>query len=214
MSQGARETHQKRSRETRDKLLSALEKLLREKDFADIGVGEIAALAGVSPASVYRRFDKKQGFIPVLFELYLERLSDWAGNPEAQVNLEGCDLRTALAQVANGAWRQLQQQSHLMRAIFLHGRAHLALLGEKGDEYEDMMLQAMRSVLELYKKDIKRTDLDKAARMLAYYLNNIFLERGLFKGQTGTWTDTLPDAQFVREAADFAYGYLMTEEPG
>lgn len=213
MSQGARKAHQKRSRETRDKLLNALEKLLRKKDFAEIGVAEIASTAGVSPASVYRRFDKKQGFIAVLFDLYLARLKAWVSTPEAQLNLEGCDLRAALHKIAQGGWLQLKQQDHIMRAIFLHGRQHLDLLGKDGDVFEAALLDAMRAIIALYEKDVVREDHDKAARMLAYYFNNIFLERGLFAKQTSAWTDEIPDADFVREVSEFAFAYLTTPGP-
>lgn len=212
MSQGAKKAHQNRSRKTRDKLLQALEKLLRTKDFADIGVSEIAQAAGVSPASVYRRFDKKQGFIPVLFDLYLQRLNDWTKTSDAQLNIEGCTLREALALLLQVGWKQMQQQEHIMRAIYLHGRNHLALMGERGDLYENAVLDAMRAIIALYKSDIARSDDEKTARMLAYYLNNILLERGLFKNQTGAWTENISDADFILETADFAYGYLMTPD--
>lgn len=213
MSQGARKTHQNRSRKTRDKLLNALEKLLTQKDFADIGVAEIARIAGVSPASIYRRFDKKDGFITVLFDLYLERLNDWVSTPEAQLNLEGKSLREATHMVAAGAWRQLQQQSHLLKAIYLHGRRHLDLLGDRGDLFEAGMLMAMQGIIGLYKDEVKRTDHDKAARMLAYYFNNIFIERGLFKKQTATWADPLSDEDFIAEIGEFAFAYLTTADP-
>ncbi len=208
MSQGVRETHQRRSRQTRDKLLNALEKLLREKDFAEIGVAEIAKEAGVSPASIYRRFDKKDGFIAVLFDLYLERLNDWVSSPEAQLDLHGCNLKQALHKVVAGAWKQLQQQTHLLKAIYLHGRKHLDLMGEKGDLFEAGMLMAMQGIIALYADTVKRPDHDKAARMLAYYFNNILIERGLFKKQTSTWADPLSDEEFIGEIAEFAYAYL------
>ncbi len=208
MSQGAKKTHQSRSKQTRDSLLKALEKLLETKDFADISVAEIAATAGVSPASVYRRFDKKQGFIPVLIDLYLERLREWSASPGARADIEKCTLRQALHRIAGAGWRQLQQQNHLMRAIYLHGRSHLDLLGTEGDQFESALLVAMQAIIALYAAEITHNDKDKAAAMLAYYFNNIFIERGLFKKQTGAWTENLSDQDFVEEVADFAYGYL------
>jgi len=211
MSQGAKKTHQGRSRKTRDKLLNALEKLLVDNDFADISINQIAAEAGVSPASVYRRFDKKQGFIPVLFDLYVERLSEWAASPDAQMDIEGCSLREALQKLAQTAWRQLEQQTHILRAIYLHGRDHLALLGERGNQFETAMLNAMTMIITLYSDDIEKTDHDRAARMLAYYFNNIFLERGLFSEQSADWAKEISDNDFANEAADFAYGYLRVK---
>lgn len=208
MSQGARKVHQKRSRKTRDKLLNALEKLLKEKDFAEIGVGEIAKKAGVSPATIYRRFDKKEGFIPVLFDLYLERLNEWITSPDAQMDLEDADLRSAMYQVAKVAWAQLQQQTHILRAIYLHGRNHLDLMGTQGDHFEAAMLGATKAIVEYYAHEVTHKDRETAARMLAYYFNTILLERGLFRKQSVSWTDDIPDDDFIREIAEFAYSYL------
>ncbi len=212
MSQGAKKTHQGRSRKTRDKLLNALENLLVDNDFADISVNQIASEAGVSPASVYRRFDKKQGFIPVLFELYLERLNQWVKSPEAQLDIEGCSLREALKRLARTTWRQMEQQTHILRAIHLHGRNHLALMGTSADQFEAAMLSAMTMIIALYDDEIEKTDHDKAARMLAYYFNNILLERGLFKEQSAEWAKEIPDTDFTDEVADFAYGYLQVKD--
>ena len=208
MSQGAREVHQQRSRKTRDKLLNALEELLKEKDFAEIGVGEIAQKAGVSPATIYRRFDKKEGFIPVLFDLYLDRLNDWITSPDAQMNLEGADLRSAMYQISKVAWAQLQQQTHILRAIYLHGRNHLDLMGAQGDHFEAAMLGATKAIVEHYAHEITHKNLGTAARMLAYYFNTILLERGLFRKQSGSWTDDIADEDFIQEIANFAYSYL------
>lgn len=208
MSQAAKKVHQSRSAKTRDKLLNALEELLKEKDFADIGVAEIAAKAGVSPASIYRRFDKKQGFIAVLFDLYLQRMQEWVSSPGAQLDIEGLSLREALRQIARQAWRQLAEQAHIMRAILLHGRQHLSLMGDEGDSYEAAMLGGMQAIIAFYANDVKREDHDKAARMLAYYFNTILIERGLYPEQTTEWTQAIPDEAFLDEIADFAFGYL------
>ena len=211
MSQGARVVHQTRSRKTRDKLLIALEKLLKEKDFADIGVSEIAGLAGVSPATIYRRFNKKEGFIPVLFDLYVERLNDWMTSPQAQINLEEAGLRAAMHQIAKVAWAQLQEQAHILRAIYLHGRNHLDLLSAQGDHFEAAMLQATKAIIAHYQSEVAHADHDTAARMLAYYFNTILIERGLFRKKSGSWTDDLSDEIFVSQVGEFAFSYLTVD---
>jgi len=211
VSQGARKTHQKRSQQTRDKLLNALENLLREKDFADISVAEIATCAGVSAASIYRRFDKKEGFIPVLFDLYLKRLEEWGTSAEAQLQIQGRGLRETLRHIVQTGWRQMEQQAHIMRAVHLHGRGHLDLMGEKITTFEDAMLMGMHAVVSIFATEIKRADADKTARMLAYYFNNILIEKGLFGDKGAVFGIKFDDDTFTKEIADFAYGYLTTE---
>ena len=63
---GAKPALQTRSQQTRDKLVAALERLLRDKAFENISVAEIAREAGVSVGAVYTRFENKDAFIPVL----------------------------------------------------------------------------------------------------------------------------------------------------
>ena len=212
MSQGARKTHQSRSRATRDKLVHALEALLAEKDFAEIGVSEIAAKAGVSSASIYRRFDKKNGFIPVLFDLYLDRLAEWSARPEAQLHVEGLSLRSALKTLAKTAWRQIEDHAHIMRAVFLHGRRHPEMLAERTKAFEASTLCGMQQLVRLYDKEINRSDADKTARMLAYYFNSILIEKGLFGDEAADFGSTLTGEDFAVEIAEFAYGYLITPE--
>ena len=209
MSQGAKKTHQKRSRQTRDKLLNALENLLQKQDFAEISVAQIAATAGVSPASIYRRFDGKNGFIPVLFDLYLQRLEEWGQSAEARLELEDdCPLREALYRITLTGWHQIRSQAHIMRAVHLHGRNHLSLMNGKDSALEEATLDAMRMLIKMFASEIKRTDKDKTARMLAYYLNSIMIEKGLFGDKGAVFGIRLNDEIFAREIADFAYGYL------
>ncbi|UTW56223.1 TetR/AcrR family transcriptional regulator [Kordiimonas sp. SCSIO 12610] len=207
-SQGARKTHQRRSEQTRDALLTALEALLHEKDFDDISVNEIAARAGVSPASIYRRFDKKEGFIPVLLELYLKRLNEWAASPEASLDLEGVPLREALKMIARSNWWQLTSQAHIMRAIHIYGRKHAQRVEHEFKGMEDAMLASMKAIITLYAHEVTQQDHGKAAGMLAYYLNNIYIERGLFRDDSPDWELDLSDEEFCDQIADFAYGYL------
>ena len=68
MTRGAKPVAQKRSAETRDRILQALERLLREQDFDQLSVSEIASEAGVSVGTVYRRFENKEAFLPQLVE--------------------------------------------------------------------------------------------------------------------------------------------------
>ncbi|WP_262693406.1 TetR/AcrR family transcriptional regulator [Kordiimonas aquimaris] len=208
MSQAAKPAHQFRSRKTRDKLLNALENLLHKHDFGDIGVSDIAKEAGVSPASIYRRFDSKDGFIPVLFELYLARLSDVTQSDGAQLDIEGLDLRTVLVALAKVGITQIKSQAHILRAIMLHGLRRAGLIEEYTEQYVEMTLHSMQGILAHFQADIHRKDIDTAARMLAYYFNNILITRIIYAGYTPDFGLVLSDDEFAEEIADFAYGYL------
>lgn len=62
---------QDRSRRSLERMLSATETLLEERDFSRITVAEIAAKAGVTPGLIYSRFRRKDDLLPLLLKRYL-----------------------------------------------------------------------------------------------------------------------------------------------
>src|SRR3954465_4640291 len=64
---------QERSRLTAARLLEAAEVVLEKRGLKGASVPEIARRAGVSPASVYRRFVDKDGLLREVFERFFER---------------------------------------------------------------------------------------------------------------------------------------------
>src|SRR3954469_22007382 len=65
--------HQERSRETASRLLEAAENVLEKRGLKGASVPAIARRAGVSPASIYRRFVDKDGLLREVFERFFER---------------------------------------------------------------------------------------------------------------------------------------------
>ncbi|HKP92951.1 MAG TPA: helix-turn-helix domain-containing protein, partial [Chthoniobacterales bacterium] len=65
--------HQTRSKETAARLLEAAEHVLEKRGLEGASVPEIARRAGVSPASIYRRFVDKDGLLREVFERFFER---------------------------------------------------------------------------------------------------------------------------------------------
>jgi AcrR family transcriptional regulator len=105
MKQGSKPAVQRRSRQTRDRIVDAMDRLLLDHDFRDINVTELAAEAQVSPGAIYRRFEG--GLLPVLFELYRVTLQRRAEAPEADLDLAAAGgLRPALRQFARTVWAE------------------------------------------------------------------------------------------------------------
>ncbi len=213
MSQGAKPALQKRSQKTRDKLLNSLENLLKKKSFEEISISEIAKGAKVSPASIYRRFENKEAFIPVLFEIYLKRIEDWSKSPEARVNIQDISgLKEVLKAASLIAWTQLTKQAHLMKAIYIYAHLRPGLMGPEWKGWEEKSLMSFRAIIEHYKDEVKRQDLEKAGSMVALFFNIIFIDYGLFGAKGPKWGLELSGEQFANEVADMAYGYLVTPE--
>jgi len=98
---GVKPTSQARSRATRDKIVAAFEQLLRTKSFENISVAELAQHAGVSVGAVYRRFENKDSLIPVIFELYQDRLMEWVASEGRIEAADDATLRDVLRIIVN-----------------------------------------------------------------------------------------------------------------
>lgn len=89
----------------REAILAAALKLLRERGIARVTSREVAALAGVSEASVFYHYKDRAGLLRAVFEQGLEPLQALAGGGA----LSGADLHDALTRFAGTLDRFLDQ---------------------------------------------------------------------------------------------------------
>lgn len=204
---------QARSKATRDRLLAALESLLKKRPYGEITVAMIAEEAGVSPGSVYRRFDRKHGLIPALLELYTANLTEWAAAGGGQVDIGAePDLRAALRAAAFAAITQIRAQAHIMRAVYVEARSRRLAFDDAIVEMERALLSGCAALITAFPQEVKRRDRERAAKMTAYFFNSFFVERALFSGHGAALVDDVSLDDMAKEAADFVYGYLTTPE--
>ena len=207
--QGVKPASQTRSKKTRDALVAALERLLRQKPFEEITIAEIAGEASLSVGAVYGRFENKDAFIPVIFDLYKDRLAAFSASPEAQYQPgEGTGLRIALRDITALAWRFLEREAHLTRATHLYARLRPDLIGEEWDEMLEAGVASYRSVVEHFSDEITQTDHDEAARMLAYMMSVLPAERALYPTEGAAMALKMADPRFTEAIADAMFGYL------
>jgi AcrR family transcriptional regulator len=204
---------QARSRQTRDRLVQALESLLRRKDFDEITISDLAGEAGVAVGTVYRRFENKQALIPLLFELWESRNQTHLASARlTRQEAETADLRSLLRAQFRTAHRFASEQAHILRAIHLHGRLSPGLISDDWKRLWDTALQGMRQFLDIAAHRIARRDLDRAARMIVYQANTALVEKLIF-GDSGAGHVMKTDGDaFADEMADLIFGYLQTPE--
>ncbi|MCH8491046.1 MAG: TetR/AcrR family transcriptional regulator [Oceanicaulis sp.] len=200
---------QPRAKATRDKLVAAFEALLRDKPFEQISVAEIAEMAGVSVGAVYRRFDNKDAFIPVIFDLYRERAEAFAASPEGRFT-PGPDsgLRRTLTRIAELTWTFLDREGHLVRAAHLQARLRPDLIGEEWDVLMEAGVASARTLVDLYAGEVARPDPDEAARVLFYLQNTLMIEYALYREEGLGAALRLSGRAFAAAMADAMYGYL------
>lgn len=211
--QGEKIALQARAHETRDKLVTSLEVLLKENAFEDISVAAIAKQAGVSVGAVYRRFENKDALIPIVLDVYKARVEAFALVPESrfQPDLEA-GLFAALLKMSQLAWQFLEQDGHLLRAAFIYARTRPHLIGADWDDFLEESATGYRQLLTLFADEVERPNLDEAARMTLYLLNTGIAEYGLYPKQGPGSVLRVSSDQFTEGIARAIYGYLTTAE--
>ncbi|MEJ1968132.1 MAG: TetR/AcrR family transcriptional regulator [Rhizomicrobium sp.] len=118
---GVLPANQARSRDARDRLLAAGEKVFARLGYDAAHVGDIAQAAGCSVGSFYRRFRDKEAFFRALHHRFTERNLDQGGRffalPQWQDEPTSAMLRTLIESTAHimkrnqGFFRALFQRS-------------------------------------------------------------------------------------------------------
>ena len=213
-SQGARPVVQQRARENRDKIVKAFGELLKEKPFERISVAEIAKRAGVAVGTLYRRFENKDALIPVVFELYQKRLEEWVAGEGRIEPPSDATLHDVLRMIVERGWVFLKREAHILRAAHLFARLKPETVGDEDlwRAWEEAAYEAFPPLLRAFPDEVKRGDINTAAKMMTYFMNAFFLEKGLYPEESPAAGLKLSDKAFLSEAADILYGYLTTPE--
>jgi len=179
-SEGVREAKQARSRKTRDKLIAAMDSLLKEKSFDEIGVAEIARRAGCAVGSVYRRFENKDAFIPVLIELTAQRMGQRMREMgPLRLHRDG-SLEADLKEVARRAWTILEAEAHLLRLAHQQSRLENPVCDSAVPAMMDGVRQAIEASLRQRAPEHGESERATAARWAAYLLVTPMMEKALY----------------------------------
>ena len=209
MTTGELPAYQGRSRASRDKIVAALDDLLREKPFEQLTVAELAKKAGVAVGTVYQRFKNKEALLPVVFQIYLKRLDEWRSGP-ARIEIEDDDdLRTALRKVFRQAWKIIRKEAHLLRTVHLQTRLKPEIAeNTQWKTFEKASAASIRAIVEYFEKEVRRENIDRAIDFTTYYFNSIMIEKGLYPEEPPAIFFKQKGTAFADECADMLYGYL------
>ncbi len=203
---------QSRAIRTRGKLISALERLLRQHEFETISVQDIAKEAGVAVGSVYSHFKDKNAFLEALLTYWREQveaqlLAAETQDTEAAFQSLG-SLKAALREAVKAVYNQTRDSGHILRAVHTYTRLH----PEAGDDdWQALVVRSfapIESLFEVFADEITVKDLDRGVRMLGVFFNTIFIRQALMPQDTLLEAAGLDDAAMIEEVTDMAYGYL------
>lgn len=203
---------QDRAVRTREKLISALERLLRQREFETISVNDIAREAGVAVGSVYSHFKDKNAFLEALLSYWREQVEAQLVLSEAQDTRAAFQamgsLKAALREAVKAVHAQTAESGHILRAIHTYTRLH----PEAGDDdWQALVVRSFapfRILFETFKDEITVTDTDRGVRMLGVFFNTIFIRQALMPQDTLIEAAGLDDEAMIEEVTNMAYGYL------
>ncbi len=210
MSKGELPAHQARSRQTREKIVHALDAALAEKPFDQVSVAELAERAGVAVGSVYQRFKNKDALIPVILEIYQSKVLAWMeGDGRIEID-DDDDLRMALRKAMRQSWKIISREAHLLRAVHLYARLRPDLAtGAEWAKYEKASVQGIKSIILHYEREIRREKLNRAVQFAAYFFNAIMIEKGLYPQESPATIYKLKGIAFADDCADMLCAFLQ-----
>jgi AcrR family transcriptional regulator len=110
-------TRQRRSRDTRERLMAAVEVVVREAGIERATVRAIAARACVAIGTVYRRFPNKQALLLAVQRRFLARRSERARLQMRLARAYKPSVKSALAGFVNGAIIVIERDRRLLQAF-------------------------------------------------------------------------------------------------
>ena len=203
---------QSRAIRTREKLMAALERLLRTQEFETISVQDIAREAGVAVGSVYSHFKDKNAFLDALLTFWRDQVEQQLEASEAQDMTAAFQamgsLRAALLEMTRAVEMQTRENGHILRAVHTYTRLH----PEAGDEdWQNLVVRSFKpfeALFSIFPDEITHTDQALATKMLGVFFNTMFIRAALMPQDTLLEAAGLSDEQMIEQVTEMVHAYL------
>jgi AcrR family transcriptional regulator len=214
MDSGSRAPQQARSRRTLERLLAATVSVMEEEGLAGATIPEVAARAGVSTGSIYRRFVDKEALIRAAFLRLLEasRIANRESlKPE---RFAGMSLERASRAICRGLVRQFRAHPKLLKALdqFLDVQTDAAFREQAVSIVADNTRLAVELLLP-FRDRIASRDPEQATTFALLSAVTVIEMHALHKA--ALWMRMLPldDEALAVEAARAMTAYLAAPDP-
>ncbi|MCA8900114.1 MAG: helix-turn-helix transcriptional regulator [Hyphomonas sp.] len=203
---------QARALKTRAKLMAALERLLRTREFEEIAVADIAREAGVAVGSVYSHFRDKPAFLAELLTYWQVRLESRLEEAEAQDTAalfrQFGSLRGALDAVTRAVSEEVAATAHMLRAVHTSARLNPAMADGRWQELTVRSFAPMQALFDVFALEITCPDPELAAGYLCYVFNTVFLRTALMPRDTLMQAAGLTQEHLIAETTEMIHAYL------
>lgn len=201
----AKHAVQQRSLAKRDRILKAMDTLLKRKPFSQINVADVARQARLSPATLYQRFSNEDAAASILLELYYHKVEEWAHRPRKVV--PRASLFDALVAIAADGYDQIAELGYVMRPAYLYSRYRPDRVGAEWQRLEQLALAGFRGFLAAHAAEIAARNLDEGAALVAYLYNMLLLGPLLHADDSG-WPVLRQRDEFARMVATVVHRTL------
>lgn len=205
------EPQQQRSRDTQNRILAALERLLESHFFEQITTRQLAREAGVSPATLYRRFQDKNALLPALYERYDKRLNRWSKALwDEDQRRQHTSVEERVTHVVREHVNFYRDNEPILRTLYLYLRLHSDIeLGESATGRQAGYGEILAPILEALGQQGQELPGEAQIKLFCLILITSIKERALFATTTPARILELSDEEFVRELSRNLVGYLV-----
>jgi AcrR family transcriptional regulator len=208
-----RDPLQLRSRETLERVASATERLLGERTFEEITIGDILREARCSSGSFYARFAGKDALLPFLYERYDAQLRPRLEARLAGEPWRGMTFREACATLIRGMLEMYLERRNLMRALALYARTNPGAFSDSFYQQRHEVQELPLAILQPFIGQIPHP-LPEAALRMGFFVVACAAREKLLFGDTPHAAVTPVTLQGLeRELAHVLHSYLATPPP-
>ncbi len=211
----ARPVVQERGRHTLERLLNAAEQMLDFVGLEGATVPAIAAAAGVSVGTVYKRFPDKDAVLRAVYERFFADLlaaNQFALDPAKWVDTPTIELVTT---VVAGMVEGYRSRQSLIRALLLYAHAHTdSEFREHAEERRLETLKLFEALLRDRKADIGHPHPERAIRFVVGLFGHALQDAVV--SESGSRGLLASGSESSAELAKIVVGYLRvkgTERP-
>lgn len=195
---------QSRSERTLSRLVTAGARLLADRPFAAITVGDIVADAGSSVGSFYARFRDKDSFLAHLHLAYQQQVVEGTDALLDPQRVQGMDVEAIVADVMPVFVAAHRDMAGLMRA--LHAQAAVdPAFREREEQLNRHIAQRFAEALQAQREAIGHPDPDRAIDFAVIGMLGALIQRVFFAGPGAL---SFSDAEFTEHLVDAFLGHL------
>ena len=206
-----RPPRQARTQQSLERLLDAAEEMLREKEFDDIHVSEVARRANTSVAGFYRRFKDKDALLHALHERFNEEAFATADDALAADRWQGAGIAEILVEIFPFLIKAMQSHEALDRAIYQRALTD-ELMRERSRKLTRYVVDGLSALLLDRRVEIHHPNPELAVRF-ALLQAVAFLTQHYTVGVRDVDRTHMSDTLIARELSTSCLAYFGVRDP-